>query len=130
MLSCIRFQRRGLGVSMADQNEAEQEQAPEPSEPDPQTVKRGVNKVVLITAIVLVAVAIGGVFGVFYFIESERARDHQAWQIRLGIVADSRAAAVRECLPSWRHRPCRGGDSNPLSPSVGACAQYQFAYCC
>ncbi len=81
---------------MADQNEAIQEHAPEPSETEPQTVKRGVNKVVLITAIVLVAVAIGGVFGVFYFIESERARDHQAWQIRLGIVADSRAAAVRE----------------------------------
>ena len=85
---------------MADQNEAEQEQAPEPSETEPQTVKRGVNKVVLITAIVLVAVAIGGVFGVFYFIESERARDHQAWQIRLGIVADSRAAAVREWVAS------------------------------
>lgn len=63
-----------------------------------QKVKRGVNKVVLITAVVLVAVAVGGVLGVFWFIDSERARDHQSWQVRLGIVADSRAAAVREWI--------------------------------
>jgi PAS domain S-box-containing protein len=61
-----------------------------------ETVKRGVNKVVLLTAIVLVALAVGGVAGVFWFIDNERARDHQAWQVRLGIVADSRAAAVTE----------------------------------
>ncbi|MBT7746043.1 MAG: PAS domain S-box protein [Alphaproteobacteria bacterium] len=59
-------------------------------------VKRGVNKVVLVTALVLVALAVGGVAGVFWFIENERARDHQAWQVRLGIVADSRTAAVTE----------------------------------
>ena len=92
---------------MADQNEAEKDQTPETAEgaagdgePQEKTVKRGVNKIVLITAVVLVAVAVGGVYAVFQFIESERARDHQAWQIRLGIVADSRAAAVREWIAS------------------------------
>jgi len=93
----------GAGNGMTDENDTET--ATEKSEPEQasggggvekETVKRGVNKVVLITAIVLVALAIGGVAGVFWFIESERARDHQAWQVRLGIVADSRAAAVTE----------------------------------
>jgi len=79
---------------MADDSKATDEQASEPAEET--TVKRGVNKIVLFTAVVLVAVAVGGVLAVFQFIESERARDHQAWQIRLGIVADSRTAAVRE----------------------------------
>jgi PAS domain S-box-containing protein len=74
----------------------ESEQAVNDGDVEKETVKRGVNKVVLITAIVLVALAIGGVAGVFWFIENERARDHQAWQVRLGIVADSRAAAVTE----------------------------------
>jgi len=84
---------------MADQDEAAEEQAPEPASAEaPEKVKRGVNKIVLFTAIFMVALAVAGVFGVFQFIESERARDHQAWQIRLGIVADSRAAAVREWI--------------------------------
>ena len=61
-----------------------------------EAVKRGVNKVVLFTAILLVTLAVVGVAGVFWFIENERTRDHQAWQVRLGIVADSRTAAVTE----------------------------------
>lgn len=32
----------------------------------------------------------------FVYVEQERKRDLQAWQVRLGIVADSRAAAVNE----------------------------------
>ena len=61
-------------------------------------IKRGVNKVVLVAGIILLAVAAGGVFAVFEFIKGERERDLQSWQVRLGIVADSRAAAVEEWI--------------------------------
>ena len=36
------------------------------------------------------------VAGSFYFIEEEWQREVQAWQVRLGIVADSRSQAVNE----------------------------------
>ena len=43
------------------------------------------------------AVAVGlAVFGSFHFIKGERQREVQAWQVRLGIVADSRSSAVNE----------------------------------
>ncbi|MDP6350621.1 MAG: PAS domain-containing protein [Alphaproteobacteria bacterium] len=59
------------------------------------TVPRAkVNKIVLGAAVALVVVAILGVVLVVRFVESERARDMQAWQVRLGIVADTRAADV------------------------------------
>ena len=61
-------------------------------------IKRGVNKVVLVAGILLLAVAAGGVFAVLEFIKGERQRDLQSWQVRLGIVADSRAAAVEEWI--------------------------------
>ena len=58
--------------------------------------KRKVNMVALAICGAM-AVAVGlAVFGSFYFIEGERQREVQAWQVRLGIVADSRAAAVNE----------------------------------
>ena len=46
----------------------------------------------------LVAAGVAGVVFAFYFVAEERARELQAWQIRLGIVADSRAAAVDEWI--------------------------------
>ncbi|MBL6934967.1 MAG: PAS domain-containing protein [Alphaproteobacteria bacterium] len=48
------------------------------------------------SGITLVLVAAAAVFSVFQFIESEREREIRAWQVRLGIVADSRFAAVTE----------------------------------
>ena len=42
---------------------------------------------------VLIAASIGFFF-VLQFVQSERARELQRWQTRLGIVADSRAADV------------------------------------
>lgn len=63
-------------------------------------IERGVNKVVLVAGILLLAVAAGGVFAVFEFIKGERERDLHSWQVRLGIVADSRAAAVEEWIDS------------------------------
>ena len=57
-------------------------------------VPRNVNKMMALAGLLLVLVAILGVVLVFRFVESERRREVQDWQIRLGIVADTRAAAV------------------------------------
>ena len=46
----------------------------------------------------LALVVIVGVFFAFRFVDSERERAVQEWQIRLGIVADSRAAAVEDWI--------------------------------
>lgn len=44
-----------------------------------------------------IAVAVGvAIAGVFAFVDSERQRDIQAWQVRLGIIADSRTADVND----------------------------------
>ena len=59
---------------------------------------RKVNWVVVGSAIGLVILAIGAIIFSFRFVEDERKREMQAWQIRLGIVADSRAAAVGEWI--------------------------------
>ena len=46
-----------------------------------------------------IALALAGVVALaFYFVEDERQRDVQEWQVRLGIVADSRAAAIDDWL--------------------------------
>ncbi len=59
-------------------------------------VQRKVNKTVLLAALVLIVAAVAGVALVFWFVATERQRDIQGWQIRLGIVADSRNASVEE----------------------------------
>ena len=45
-------------------------------------------------AVAILAIAAIGVFLVFRFVADERERDMQDWQVRLGIVTDSRAADV------------------------------------
>lgn len=57
-----------------------------------------VNKFVLLGAIGMLTVIALAVFGAFSFVGSERQREIQQWQIRLGIVADSRAAAVNDWI--------------------------------
>ncbi|MCH7832062.1 MAG: hypothetical protein IIC55_04240 [Proteobacteria bacterium] len=58
--------------------------------------KRRVSRTAMaIGAAMVMAVGLA-VFGTFYFIEGERQREVQAWQVRLGIVADGRAAAVND----------------------------------
>ena len=58
--------------------------------------KRRVSRTAMaIGAAMVVAVGLA-VFGTFYFIEGERQREVQAWQVRLGIVADGRTAAVND----------------------------------
>lgn len=59
---------------------------------------RRARNTVLLSAALLVAVAAVGVFLAFRFVAAERERDLAGWQVRLGIVADSRAAAVDEWL--------------------------------
>ena len=58
--------------------------------------RRKVNWIVVGCAIGLViGIALAIIFA-FKFVEEERQRDLQAWQIRLGIVADSRVADVQD----------------------------------
>lgn len=59
---------------------------------------RGAGLTFGLVALILAAIAVVGVVLVFNFVESERARDLRAWQVRLGIVADSRFAAVSNWL--------------------------------
>ena len=41
---------------------------------------------------------VGAIFGVFHYTAADRDRDLHAWQGKLGIVADSRSAAVERWL--------------------------------
>ncbi len=59
---------------------------------------RKVNWVVVGAAVGLVVLAVGAILFSFRFVEDERKREMQACQIRLGIVADSRAAAIDEWI--------------------------------
>ena len=70
----------------------------EEGKPDEQEVKvrRSVNKMVLGIGLAMIAIIGAAVFFAFKFVEDERSRDLAAWQVRLGIVADSRTAAVNE----------------------------------
>ena len=58
--------------------------------------------VVAASAFLLAVLAVLGIAAVLKFVETERARDLRNWQIRLGIVADSRAAAVADWLSAQR----------------------------
>lgn len=55
-------------------------------------------KFIWFAAFLLVAVVVAGVWGTISFVEQQRARDVQNWEVRLGIVADSRLASVEEWL--------------------------------
>jgi HD-GYP domain-containing protein (c-di-GMP phosphodiesterase class II) len=54
-------------------------------------------KVIAVVVALIAGIAAAVVFS-FQFVESERARQLQEWQIRLGIVADSRSADVNEWI--------------------------------
>lgn len=62
----------------------------------PETGKPKINKmaIAIVTGIALFVAA--AITGVFAFVDSERQRDIQAWQVRLGIIADSRTASVNQ----------------------------------
>jgi PAS domain S-box-containing protein len=56
------------------------------------------NKTLLIAAAVLLVLAIAGGAAMVRFVDSEWQRELRTWQVRLGIVADSRFAAVDDWL--------------------------------
>ncbi|MBL4690853.1 MAG: PAS domain-containing protein [Rhodospirillales bacterium] len=58
--------------------------------------KRQVNRLALMIGTGIVIAVVASVWGSFQFIEGERQREILQWQVRLGIVADSRAAAIGE----------------------------------
>ena len=55
---------------------------------------RQVNRIVVGSMAALVVAVVAAVFFAYRFVETERVRTLQEWQVRLGIVADSRAAAI------------------------------------
>lgn len=59
---------------------------------------RRARRVVLLVAALLALIMVFGVVLVLRFVAAERERDLVGWQVRLGIVADSRAAAIDEWL--------------------------------
>jgi len=61
-------------------------------------VKRPINKFVAIGTVVMLSAVAASIFFAFKFVEDERARSLQEWQVRLGIVADSRSAAINDWL--------------------------------
>ncbi len=54
--------------------------------------------IIIAAAAVLALIVAGRIWAVFAFIDGERQRDWQQWQIRLVIVADSRASEVSRWL--------------------------------
>ncbi|MCH7692994.1 MAG: PAS domain-containing protein [Proteobacteria bacterium] len=58
--------------------------------------RRPVDRVAVSLAIALVALVVAALYFTPKFIDDERQREMRAWQIRLGIIADSRVAAVNE----------------------------------
>lgn len=65
------------------------------SSPQEKTPRR-VNKMALAIGGVMAAVIAAAVYFTFYFVEQERERALLEWQVRLGIVADSRVADVNK----------------------------------
>lgn len=68
-----------------------------------------------ITAVILIALAVAGVVGILTFVESERERELRSWQVRMGIVTASRAAAVERWLVAQMDE-VRGLADNPSVP--------------
>jgi HD-GYP domain-containing protein (c-di-GMP phosphodiesterase class II) len=60
--------------------------------------RRGFDLKILFPAIILAVLAVAGIWAINRFVEEERQRELTQWQVRLGIVADSRAAEVNRWL--------------------------------
>jgi HD-GYP domain-containing protein (c-di-GMP phosphodiesterase class II) len=74
------------------------ETEPAPVAPAEATPKRPINKIVAGAIGAILLLIAGAVVFTFKFVGDERERALQEWQVRLGIVADSRAAAVNEWI--------------------------------
>jgi PAS domain S-box-containing protein len=65
---------------------------------DSGTAKRGFDPRILFPAIILIVLGVVGIWAITRFVGEERERELTQWQVRLGIVADSRAAEVNRWL--------------------------------
>jgi len=65
---------------------------------EPLRPKGGFDPKIIFPAVILVAIAILGGWAIGGFMANERERELTQWQVRLGIVADSRAAEVERWL--------------------------------
>ncbi len=82
---------------MAQTTEEDKETGSEESTTSPaETTKPKINKMAIAIVSGIAIAVVAAIMGVFAFVESERQRDVQAWQVRLGIIADSRTASVNE----------------------------------
>lgn len=69
-----------------------------PVSPKEGNAARRTRTIVVSAAAGLAAIVVIGIFAVLAFVDRERERDLQQWQVRLGIVADSRTADVNRWL--------------------------------
>jgi PAS domain S-box-containing protein len=60
--------------------------------------KRGFDAKIVFPAVILVILGVAGIWAINRFVDNERQRELTQWQVRLGIVADSRAAEVNRWL--------------------------------
>lgn len=65
---------------------------------EPLRPKPGLDPKIIFPAIILVLLGIVGAFAIRQFVVNERDRELTQWQVRLGIVAESRAAEVERWL--------------------------------
>jgi len=69
----------------------------EPAKPT-EKPSRPINKLVVAVGGAILLVLVAAVVAIFFFVGQERQRALQEWQIRLGIVADSRTAAINDWI--------------------------------
>src|SRR6185369_4868673 len=60
--------------------------------------KRGFDPKIVFPAVILIVLGVVGIWAINRFVDDERQRELTQWQVRLGIVADSRAAEVNRWL--------------------------------
>ncbi|MGH6894612.1 MAG: HD domain-containing phosphohydrolase [Dongiaceae bacterium] len=65
---------------------------------DSDTPKRGFDPKIVFPAVILIVLGLAGVWAINRFVDDARQRELTQWQVRLGIVADSRAAEVDRWL--------------------------------
>jgi PAS domain S-box-containing protein len=65
---------------------------------DSSTPKRGFDPKIVFPAVILIVLGVVGIWAINRFVNDERQRELTQWQVRLGIVADSRAAEVSRWL--------------------------------
>ncbi len=79
-------------MSETDKDETEAEK------PNAAPTKRPFNKIAIVVGVGILLLIAGAIAFTFKFVGDERDRSLQEWQVRLAIVADSRAAAINDWM--------------------------------